>query len=69
MRLPLPSETYNPVDEKQRNDEIMRSDRENHKKGRHIEVGKDCGVMFSDSDGGRWLMTIDTSGNILLTLQ
>ena len=67
MRLPTPSNAYAPTDEKQRNDEIMRSDRENHKKGRHIEVGKDIGIIFTDTDGVRWMMTVDTTGAPVFT--
>lgn len=63
VSLPRPSPKYDPVNEAQARAAIEIADKSNRKIGQDVEMGAQS-IILRDSDGVRWKVTIDTSGNL-----
>lgn len=64
MNLPQPLDSYDAGRERLRNLAIEQADRNNHKRGRDIEVGKDERIVLTAADGGRWALTVNNDGTL-----
>ena len=67
MKLPHPRQTgLTRTEEIERNRQIELADRENHKRGRDIEV-EPGRLILTSPDGTRWNITVDNAGSISAT--
>lgn len=66
MRLPRPRAGYDPRVEAERNRVIEDADRRNLKKGRDVEI-EGGRLILTDSNGVRYEVGVDTSGNLTTT--
>lgn len=65
--LPVSPAQYSQQDQVSLRTELERRDSEGHKRGRHIEVGKNCAVILTDTaTGDRYRLDV-TSGALALT--
>lgn len=69
MRLPNPPAEWSRDYQQRVNSEIERADEENRKLGRDIDLSRGDGVrverlILTASDGSRWALVVDTSGNL-----
>ena len=66
MRLRQPGQSYSRDIAVDQNGQIERADRENHKRGRDIEV--DVGrLILTSPNGTRYSVTVDNAGNLATT--
>lgn len=63
MRLPVAQGVYSQANEQQARGLIERSDAENHKRGRDVEIGAGR-LILSSPDGARWVVEVGTDGSI-----
>lgn len=61
MRLPNPRGVYAPRDELERNRQIEAADRQNHKRGRDVEIGE-ARLILTSEDGARYEVGITEDG-------
>ena len=66
MRLRNPGAAYDRQAEAERNGQIERADRENHKRGRDIEVGVGR-VILTSPNGTRYSVEVDNAGTLSTT--
>jgi len=64
MKLPDPSDNYDPSRERQCNAELEKADRENHKRGRDVELGQKERVIMRSADGTRWALVVNNDGTL-----
>lgn len=63
MRLPNPRGGYAPRDELERNRQIEAADRQNHKRGRDVEIGE-ARLILTSEDGTRYFVTVANDGTL-----
>lgn len=63
MRLPLPSRTYDPLQEQRRNGLIEQADAGNHKRGQDVEIGE-ARLILTSPNGTRYSVEVDNAGNL-----
>lgn len=63
MKLPPPPPQWAPSHAREVYRQVEQGDRENHKRGRDIEVGS-ARVILTAPDGGRWAIEVDNAGNL-----
>jgi len=66
MKLPRPRLAYDPRVEAERNRVLEDEDRRNLKRGRDVEI-EDGRLILTDSNGVRYEVGVDTSGNLTTT--
>lgn len=66
MRLPNVPPGYNAATERQRNLTLELADKNNHKRGRDVEINPGR-LILTSPDGTRWSITVDNSGVISAT--
>ena len=66
MRLRQPRQAYSRDVAVDINGQIERADRENHKRGRDIEVGVGR-LILTSPNGTRYSVTVDNAGNLTTT--
>lgn len=66
MRLPLPSTSYSPRHESERNRVLQQADKQNHKRNQDVEVGPARLILTSD-DGTRYEVGVSNAGAITVT--
>ena len=67
MRFPVAPETYFAQDQSEVRRIVESEDRGNHKKGQDVEIGDGRLILKRASDGGRFSVTVDSSGNVIAT--
>lgn len=63
MKLVIASPRYDVSRETERNRQLEAADRENHKRGRDIEVNPGR-LILTSPDGTRWSVTVDDTGTL-----
>ncbi len=61
MNLPSPPPRYEPTDQARLREELRRTDAENHKRGRDVEIGAGR-VILTSPNGTRYAITVDNAG-------
>jgi len=64
MKLPDPSDGFDPSRERQKNSMLEQADRENHKQGRDVELGQGERVIMRSADGTRWALVVNNDGTL-----
>lgn len=72
MKLPLPPDTWSRDYQQRVNSELERTDGQNRKNGRDIELSAGDGVrkerlIMTSPDGTRWSITISNAGALVIT--
>lgn len=67
MKLAAPGMTWNRLSEARRNQEIENANRENHKRGRDVEVGRGR-VILTSPGGVRYALSVDDAGALTTSL-
>jgi hypothetical protein len=63
LKLVIASPRYDVSRETERNRQLEAADRENHKRGRDIEVNPGR-LILTSPDGTRWSVTVDDTGTL-----
>lgn len=63
MKLQQPSLAYNRLSEVERNRQLEQADKQNHKRGRDVEIGTGR-LILTAPDGTRWAVSVDSSGTL-----
>lgn len=63
MKLPLPVIEYNRRQAGENNRIIEQADRENHKRGRDVEIGA-ARLILTSPNGTRYSIEVDDAGNL-----
>lgn len=66
MKLIIPGLTWNRLHEVERNRQIEQADRENHKRGRDVEISS-ARLILTSPNGTRYSITVDNAGTISAT--
>lgn len=66
MRLRVPGPSWSRAQEAERNRQIEAADRENHKRGRDVEIGE-ARLILTSPNGTRYSVTVDNAGNLSTT--
>lgn len=66
MKLRNPNSNYTPMQELDRNRAIEQADRENHKRGRDVEIGA-ARLILTSPNGSRWSLSVDDLGAVSAT--
>jgi len=64
MSLPSPPDKYDRSDQMKTRSLLERMDRENHKRGRDLEVAGSERLILASPNGARWVVTVDNTGAI-----
>ncbi len=72
MKLPLPPDTWSRDYQQRLNAELERTDGQNRKSGRDIELSAGDGVrkerlIMTSPDGTRWSLTVSNAGALVIT--
>lgn len=68
MKLPPAPGQYSQANEQQTRNEQEKADRDNHKKGRHIDLGgSDFYVILTSPNGTRHSVTVSNAGALVVT--
>lgn len=63
MKLVPPPNSYNRATEVERNRQIEQADKQNHKKGRDVEIGSGR-LIISSPNGSRFRVTVADDGTL-----
>lgn len=66
MKLRNPGPVYNRDNEADRNRQLEAADRENHKRGRDVEIGEGR-LILTSPDGTRFDITVSNAGALVVT--
>jgi hypothetical protein len=66
MNLPSPTPQYSEKDQAQTRNILELEDKNNHKRNRDVEIGTSR-LILTSSNGTRYKITVDNSGNISAT--
>lgn len=67
MKLSIPHNEYALSDQVELRRTLELEDRKNHKRGQDVEIGDGRLVIQRPSDGARFDITVDVSGNVIAT--
>ena len=67
MRFALPPAGYELQDQLELRRVIESADQHNHKRGQDVEIGDGRLILKRSSDGARFSITVDSSGNVVAT--
>lgn len=68
MRLQQAPDAYSARSEQEMRNALQRADDENHKKGRHIDMGgSDFYIIMTSPNGTRYSVTVSNAGALVVT--